>query len=230
MPTNFFSTVNNYGAMLNKLATANFFAGLIAFYFLTTQSPPLSKLAASFSLDVAISGLKIPIGFIILPLVAAIFFRAIKLHDRISSIFKIRQYYDWEYILKPLRDSVESKKEKKVILKNRSKLMSRTFYKYASSRSDNPIIDKHLIEMVLDQLTWYWMMVESSFIAICVFAALLYLEAFEHAFAVLLLGLALIVFSKTLQKSCSKYTKQEIAEILNSHARKKEIREEFDAL
>lgn len=62
MPTNFFKTVNTYGAMLNKLAIANFFVGLISFYFITTQSSTLNDIATRFSQDISISGFKIPLG------------------------------------------------------------------------------------------------------------------------------------------------------------------------
>ncbi|RTE66125.1 hypothetical protein EH243_08370 [Amphritea opalescens] len=230
MPTNFFKTVNTYGAMLNKLATANFFVWLIVFYFITTQSISLNEIASRFTLDVSISGFKIPVGFLVPPLVLAVLFRIIKLHDRISDIFGLRAFYDWEYVLKPIKDAVESNLDKKTVMSNRGRLMSKVFYKYASSRDDNPIVDKHLIEMVLDQLTWYWMIIESSFIVFCVFCILLYLEAFEHALVVFYFGLGLVVFSKVLQGSCSKYTIQEVEVILDSAPRKREIKEQFDAL
>lgn len=230
MPTNFFKTVNTYGAMLNKLATANFFVGLIAFYFITTQSISLNEIASRFILDVSISGLKIPIGFLVPPLGLAILFRIIKLHDRISDTFRLRAFYDWKYVLKPIKDAVKSDLDKKTVMSNRGRLMSRVFYKYASSRDDNSVVDKHLIEMVLDQLTWYWMIIESSFIVFCVFCILLYLEAFEYALVVFYFGLGLIVFSKLLQGSCSKYTAQEVEAILNSAPRKREIKEQFDEL
>lgn len=108
--------------------------------------------------------------------------------------------------------------------------LPKVFYRYASSRDDNPVVDKHLIEMVLDQLTWYWMIIETSFIVLSAFVILLYLEAFEHALFVFYLGLGLVVFSKVLQGSCSKYTSQEVEVILDSAPRKREIKEQFDAL
>lgn len=230
MPTNFFKTVDSYGAMLNKLATANFFVGLIAFYFITTQSSILNEIATRFSLDISISGFKIPVGFLVPPLGLAVLFRIVKLHDRISDVFRLREFYDWEYVLKPIRDAVESDLDKKTVLSNRGHLMSKVFYRYASSRDENPVVDKHLIEMVLDQLTWYWMIIESSFIVFCVFGILLYLGAFEHALVVFYLGLGFVVFSKVLQGSCSKYTIQEVEVILDSAPRKREIKEQFDAL
>lgn len=230
MPINFFKTVSTYGAMLNKLATANFFVGLVAFYFVTTQSSVLNDLAARFSLDISISGFKIPVGYLVPPLVVALFFRIIKLHDRISDLFRIRAYYDWEYVLKPLKNAVGSDLDKKSVLSNRGRLMSKAFYKYTSSRSDDPVVDRHLIEMVLDQLTWYWMIIESSFIAFCIFVVLVCSEAFEHALVVFYLGLGLIVFSKILQIKCSEYTKREVEMILDSAPRKREIKEQFDEL
>lgn len=125
MPTNFFKTVNTYGAMLNKLAIANFFVGLISFYFITTQSSTLNDIATRFSQDISISGFKIPLGFLVPPVGLAIFFRIIKLHDRISDVFRLREFYDWEYVLKPIMDAVESNLDKKTVMLNRGRLMSK---------------------------------------------------------------------------------------------------------
>jgi len=227
---NFFKTVDTYGAMLNKLATGNFFIGLLAFYFLTTQSFALRTLAADFTLEIAIAGLKLPAGYIVPPLTMALLFRIIKLHDRVSDIFRLREFYDWTYVLKPVRDKVNSDLDKVKVLKNRGLLMSKCLYRYASSRDPSPVVDKHLIEMVLDQLTWYWFVIESSCITFIVFTILIYLQAFEYALIVFYLGLVLILFSKILQLSCSKYTKQEVNVILESATRRREIKEQFDAI
>lgn len=216
--------------MLNKLAIANFFIGMLAFYFLTTQSNEIQELADRFSLDIPIFGLKVPIGYIAPPFIMAIIFRIVKLHDRISDVFRIREFYDYEYVLNPMRNAVKSDVDKKTILSNRNRLMSRIFYSYVSSRDENPLVDKHLIEMVLDQLTWYWMIIESSFITICIFILLIYFNKFEHALTIVYLSLGLIVFAKVLQKSCSKYTIREVDIILNSAPRKREIRKQFDEL
>jgi hypothetical protein len=230
MPLNFFKTVDTYGAMLNKLATANIFVGLLAFYFLSSQCPELKSLADGFTLDISIAGIKLPAGYIVPPIGMAIFFRVIKLHDRISDIFKIRSYYDWTYVLEPMKQGVQSDAPKDNIMTNRGSLMSKVFYRYASSRDANSIVDKHLIEMVLDQLTWYWMIIETSFITFIVFIALMYTQSFEHALVLFYLGLGLIIFAKILQSSCSKYTAQEVNIILDTAPRKREIKEQFDAI
>lgn len=230
MPLNFFKTVDTYGAMLNKLATANLFVGLLAFYFLSSQCPELKSWADGFTLDISIAGLKLPAGYLLPPLGMAIFFRVIKLHDRISDIFKIRSYYDWTYVLEPMKKSVESDASKDNVMTNRGLLMTKVFYRYADSRDANPIVDRHLIEMVLDQLTWYWMIIETSFIIFIVFTSLIYTQSFEHALVVFYVGLGLIIFSKVLQSSCSKYTAQEVNIILDSAPRKREIKEQFDAI
>jgi hypothetical protein len=227
---NFFKTVDSYGAMLNKLATSNFFICLFAFYFLANQSFELKVLAADFTLEIAIAGLKLPAGYIVPPLAMALFFRVIKLHDRVSDIFRLRVFYDWTYILKPIRNKVNSDLEKDKVLKNRGFLMSKCLYRYASSKDPNPVVDKHLIEMVLDQLTWYWMVIESSCIIFMVFIILVYLQAFEHALIIFYLGLSFIFFAKILQLSCSKYTTKEVNLILESAPRRREIKEQFDAI
>ena len=230
MLTNFFKTVDSYGAMLNKLAISNFFVCLIAFYFLTSQSPALQRFVNDLPLQISISGLKLNIAYIIPPLLLAIIFRAIKLHDKISTVFQIRAYYDWNYILKPMIKSVEVEIQKEVAISHRRTLMSNVFYKYVSSKHPEPVVDKHIIEMVLDQLTWYWMMIENAFITFIMCIILVWLGALEHLLPLFYLALGLVIFSKYLQLAAAKYTAQEVETILASHRRKQEIKEQFNAV
>lgn len=230
MPLNFFKTVNSYGAMLNKLATANFFVALIVFYFITSQSPHVSDVIDEYTFEISLSGIKIPLGYFLPPLLVALFFRIVKMHDKISDLFRIRSYYDWKYVLEPMKSKVDSSVSKKVVLENRSSLMPKVFYKYASSRDENSIVDKHLIEMVLDQLTWYWMVIETSFLVLSTTLILLIIGDFEHVLVTFYFGLGLIIFAKILQDSCSKYTKREVEMILDTAPRRKEIKGHFDEL
>ncbi|MBA6390007.1 hypothetical protein H4J38_04335 [Colwellia sp. BRX10-3] len=230
MPLNTFKTIDNYGAMLNKLASINFIVLLILLHFISTQSEVVQKFLDGYSWEVTVVSLKIPIGYFLPCFVAALFGRIIKLHDRISDLFRIRPWYDWIYILEPMLKEVGSKQSKKVILNNRGSIMLKVFYKYASSKDPNSVVDKHLIELVMDQLSWYWIVLESSLSIFIATIILLYLKCFDHVHVVFYIGLGLIVFAKTIQNGCSKYTKREVSKILEYPPRRKEIKDEFDAI
>ena len=230
MPLTVFKTIDNYSAMLNKLATINFFVLVLLLYFLSEQSQDLKQILNKYSWEVSVLSFKIPFGYFLPCFGIALLGRIIKLHDRISDTFRIRQWYDWTFILKPMMDAVEAKTPKKIVLKKRGSIMSKVFYKYASSRDPNSIVDRHLIEMVMDQLSWYWILLETIFYIFITTIILFYLGSHDQIATLTYIGLALIIFAKTVQLGSSKYTKQEVSMILESASRKREIKEEFDAL
>ena len=85
-------------------------------------------------------------------------------HDRISDVLGIRRGFDRKSILVPLSQrvgSVVNKNKKAKIGKCRNELMRAVFYKYASSASDNPLVDKHDIEHALNAWSWFWVCVEA---------------------------------------------------------------------
>jgi len=230
MPLTIFKTIDNYGAMLNKLATINFFVLVLLLYFLSEQSQELKQTIENYSWEVPVLSFNIPFGYFLPCLVLAIFGRIIKLHDKISDIFRIRRWYDWTFILKPMMEATSAEVSKKIVIKNRGSIMFKVFYKYASSRDPHSIVDRHLIEMVMDQLSWYWILLETILYVFASVIVLFYLESFDQMLTLIYIGLALVVFAKIVQLSCAKYTKQEVSIIIEAASRKREIKEEFDAL
>jgi hypothetical protein len=83
-------------------------------------------------------------------------------HDLISDVFGIRRRFDRKTILIPLAKRVGSaitKDKEAKIAQRRDELMHSVFYKYASSRANNPLVDKHDIEHALNQCgvgSGYW--------------------------------------------------------------------------
>src|SRR6516164_4527474 len=89
---------------------------------------------------------------------------AAQLHDRVSDLFKIRHRFDLGSILFPLALLVGTKfsaMQLNAVDANRNTLMHKVFYKYASSRADKPLVDKHDIEHALAAWSWFWILVES---------------------------------------------------------------------
>lgn len=223
-----FKTVSSYGAMLNKLAVANFcllvFLWILA---LDTQSEFLSFFDSKVG-EVEIFGLKLKFGVLVPPLLVALIFRGIKLHDTISDLLKIREKYDVDNILSKFRERTGVNVSITKIKENRKKLMGRTFYKYASSTASETVIDKHLIEMVLDQLSWYWMCVESIFTISCFLLFFLFSAEWQVLMWLLIADVVLVVMAKVFKNKAKSYTAREVDIILEKESRVRAIREVFD--
>ena len=148
-----FSTVKNYEDTLYRLAYLCFFQVLII-SFLLRQDPNVDSFFSN--IETHILGelweeyIKIPnqLG-VIASLALAVLTRVFHFHNLLAKFFKIRRKFDYEYIVKPLAENsgVSLTPEKKLkLLENRNDVMREIFYKYASSRSDAPLVDKHDIE------------------------------------------------------------------------------------
>jgi len=161
----------NYTQVRRKLAFFLFFELWLATFFLrglppiealfsaVEQAGPMEAIA---SLLPAVAKLNLT-GLILAIFVTTICY-AITLHDRISDLLEIRKKFDYQHILLPLAKLVNvrlSAAQKIRIQENQDSLMRQVFYKFASSRAKNPIVDKHDIERALEAWSWFWIMVEA---------------------------------------------------------------------
>lgn len=106
-----------------------------------------------------------PSGLIIALFVGLITYIA-HFHDRISDVLKIRARFEIKHIFVPLAELVGhplSKSEIDVISREQNRFMRRVFYKYTSSMSDKPLVDKHDIVQALDAWSWFWVGLEGVF-------------------------------------------------------------------
>jgi hypothetical protein len=81
-------------------------------------------------------------------------------------LFWIRRRFDRNNILLPLvamSGARLSPAQITSLVAHRSETMREVFYKYASSRQEAPIVDKHDIERALDSWSWYWVLIEALF-------------------------------------------------------------------
>jgi hypothetical protein len=91
------------------------------------------------------------------------------LHDRLSDLFGIRRRFDRNNILLPLVTMSGARLTPSQItslVTHRTETMREVFYRYASSRQETPVVDKHDIERALDAWNWYWIFVEGLFFLI----------------------------------------------------------------
>ena len=162
----FLSTPKNYDHILKKLASFAFYET----YLITLA------LRANPRFDALFAGVESwgPIGKVtsiiphhevlnlfglVVAFAVAILTHTFQFHDRVSDVLGIRRRFDLKYILVPLArlvGSVITKHEEVKIDEHRDQLMRAVFYRNASSRADNPLVDKHDIEHALNAWSWFW--------------------------------------------------------------------------
>lgn len=229
----FFETVDDYAKMLNKIALSTFLILYLCIYQLVYNISTFYNLLQKYLIEISAWGFKIPIAIFLPALIVAFFSRAVKLHDKISDIFKIREKYDLFEILYPLaimntnQLSLDVYKEIKL---KRKDLMNKCFYKYASSKNPNPAIDKHLITMAIDQWSWYWMLVEAIFFLFITAIVFLFAGNQNLTITFLIISIILSIMCLPLLKLCKQYTAQEVAAIQALEKSQTEIEGIFNAL
>lgn len=233
------TTVKNYAEMLNKISIYTFFASVIAITLLRSQSSAFDswfnlvsqELLPQGADELTIGGVSIVGGTGLAALIIAFIFRALKFHDRLSDVFRIRQRFDVDSILLPMAlasGTTLSVEKIEKVLNERKTLMPKVFYKYASST--DPQIDKHLITMALDQWSWYWVLAEISAIAVATSLLLSLFGSMNAAFWTLFSVLIFLCLMWGIKIYCARYALREVNEILSDEKRLAEVAEVFDAL
>ncbi|HVO56322.1 MAG TPA: hypothetical protein VMT51_01365 [Dongiaceae bacterium] len=167
----FLSTPKDYAQVLKKLASFAFYETYLITLLLRANPRfdtffagieswgPIGKVAGIVPHHEVLNLFGVVIAFAV-----AVLTHMFQFHDRISDIFGIRRRFDCKSILIPLSQRVGSvvTEDKEVkIGKHRDELMRTVFYKYASSRADMPLVDKHDIEHALNAWSWFWAFVEA---------------------------------------------------------------------
>lgn len=234
MSSNPFGAVSDYPSMLNKIALYTLGVSILAMFLLTSQVPAIEAFLGKFAVSIPIGDFSLPLGKVLPAFIFALGSRVIKLHDKLSDLFGIRQRFDIHEILIPLAvgASVEltiPRLEK--IRSHRRHLMGKVFYKYMSSNSnDKAVIDTHSITMAFDQWSWYWILLEANTVATIVASVLLFEGKSLPAALILILVLLIIWALQGVRASCSRYAMKEVNEILSDGTRKRDVAEEFNAL
>lgn len=227
-----FSAPKDYSEMLNKIFVYTFFGSLFFTFLISSSSPTILAILNKSAIKVDVPGIKeVSIAYAIVPLIVALFTRVVKLHDKISDLFKIREAFDIQEILVPLTGGAGIPVTLLTIdkfKKQRDEIMAQVFYKYASSTK--PVIDSHHIIMALDKWSWFWILIELIFVGFVSLIILLVIGAFQKA-----AWTATGIFAGTLlasftQRICASAAHTQIKEILSDPDRKAEIRTFLSAL
>lgn len=180
-----FAVPTNYNEVLKRLAGFLFYDTLIG-TFLLRGIPEidtfLRKIESYGAIGAALSTIpnysKLNLSGLAIALLVAGIGYWLQLHNRISDFFAIRRRFDESAILLPLAVMTGAKlspTQLNSLRANRETVMHLVFYKYASSRADKPLVDKHDIEHALGAWSWYWAFIEAiTVFAICGVIALFF--------------------------------------------------------
>lgn len=221
-----FSSPENYSEMVEKISKCSFVVSLLLLYFLSCANQDFASFLSkiSFGIQYEFIGIQLTFAGVILPLIIGIVEHIFKLHDKISSILKIRKKYDKKVIISSFLKQLDFEKEiSKLNDDNVSKLMSSCFYKYASST--NPVIDKHNILLALNEWCWFWIILDTEVLLLltgCLFIICQF--SWLNLLYVFLSATFLSVLNCLIIKQCTVYTRAEIKDILHSEERKDDIK------
>lgn len=236
----FFSTPTNYAEVLQKLAGAVFYETYVITLFLRDipqvgalfrSVETYGSLGAVISAIPEASALNVS-GFAIAGIIALLS-HILQLHDRISDFLGIRRRFDRNRILVPLAKLVGvnlAKRQLDEIIAKRETLMRDLFYRYASSRADNPVVDRHDIEHALAAWSWLWVFVEGIplFTAAGIAAHLLHSHKLGVRF--LIVACVLLLLAVIQQFRLAGYARAEIEAIASDPTAADRIRTAFNAL
>jgi len=236
----FLSTPKNYGQVLKRLASFAFYE----IYFLTLVLRSIPQFDAIFAgietwgpigkvLGLIPDYTSLNISGLVIGFTVAILTHMFQFHDRISDLLGIRRRFDRKNILIPMAHrvgmTVTHAKEIK-IAEHRDELMHAVFYRYASSRDETPLVDKHDIEHALSTWSWFWVFVEGVvyWLVAAVIAWSLRGAHLGWMLAITAAVFAIIAFLQHLRLPA--YVRPQIDAILRDPTATVEVRQVFHAL
>ena len=229
-------TVSNYPEMLRKLSTATFFVTIGCLVILRTVEPidGALKHLDVFTPAIPIFGsVKIPFGTFLIAFVVAAVSESIRLHNKISDVFRIRSEFDLRWILIPMAllsaVVLTSAQFEKLRIEKR-RLVNEVFYAYASSTAGRQVIDPHLITQALTTWSWYWLCAEAIVIIIPTAAILAFWSQFQWVSGLLTTVLVLMLVMRVFRADCSMYAEAQVREILSDNGRRQRVVAIFNAL
>ena len=229
-----FKRTTDYSSMLNRIALANFLISLLACTFLRKEIPGFDRILSKLPETGEVMHIKVSLGTILVAGFVAVFCRAIKFHDRISDLFRIRKNFDIAEILIPMAEQTIGKPLSDEFIarlyQQREGLMSKVFYRYASSSKDKAVIDPHLIETALDQWSWFWCLSEAIAVLLVSGIALLAYGEITPAFVLIAIVACCAMLMIWMRAQCGKNAGSEVAAILDDPERKMKVTEAFRAV
>ena len=225
-----FESIDNYGKMIEKISKTVFMFSLLLLYCISCVNNEFKDFmeTISFGATYEIFGVELNLALFYLPIIMGVLEHVFKIHDKVSDLLKIRKTYDKYVIIngliKKTNSNVSIKKCKGKLI---SKLMSKTFYQFASST--DPKIDSHYVTMALNEWCWFWIMLDTGLLLIALGVLFLVLNwSWTHFWSVIL-GFLLFGFMLFLiMLQTINYTNNEISAILSDEERREIIKKEIE--
>lgn len=232
MDLNPFKAVSNYSEMLDKISLFNFFGGIILFYIMVLKIPEVGQLSTIYNFDLEVAGNKFSLMNIAIPFLIAMISRILKLHDKISDIFGIRKRYDRNNIIIPIAQSVniETLGKIEILDLKREEILENIFYPYTSTDPNKCKINHHHVLMAMDQLTWYWIIIEYTFlISIAIITSVVFWNL-RFLLTLSIVWVLLFIFSFIILKIVKRYTSLEVKQITEKKEFSKNIKHYLNEL
>lgn len=216
----FFDRPDDYSKMLNRMA---FITGILVFISSAFLTQALSEIGMTLpspkalaNQEISVFGFKGSFWALAPAVLLAWIFRRVRIHDRVSDIFGIREAFDTHVILSRLAGEVGipvDLKALRIFRQNRQDLMYKVFYPYVDAYS--PKISKHHVAEALDAWFGYWIAIEAA--VVIIFFGIIFLILKSFLFSALFLMIALICILITLRyfKTCAPLAEQEITAMVN---------------
>ncbi len=227
-----FKAIKNYSEMLVKIAAYTFFVTLFLVIIIRTNHEGINDFLIKLEPDfkVKLFDVEQSVMTLIIPFILAFLSNSLKLHDKISTLFKIRYNFDSKYILVVICEKLNITYDINKLKNNRKKLMRQVFYKYTSSREEDETISRHSIELAMNQWTSFWIVEEAIFFTVITIIILMFNGEW---FIVLLLTLMVcigVILMRSFYKMCTRYAEDQIMEILENTTWKREIMEKINEI
>lgn len=222
----------DYSDMLQRIFYMTVASGFFCTILLAKASPTFQELINSISTQADIGPIKnIKVLYVLIPFIIGAISRILKLHDRISDVFKIRLRFDTRFILFPLAQDAKielTEDLKKKIKQNRVAVMYKVFYEYAGFKS--PVIDEQLVRTAADNWGWFWVFVESSIIFFVTAVLLVFLNKWYYVLFCICIILGEMIFMIFQWSACKRCARRQIDAILSDCNRKDKIAAHFQSL
>jgi hypothetical protein len=235
MALNPLAPITDYQSTLNRIFWFTSAAALGAVWLLRAHLPAVDLALSRFDFEPQSGvGKILPIagGYLIPAVAVGLLSRIFRIHSQLGHWLGIRERFDIDVILAELGRRVDVDVEvvsEEEWLIHRHDLMRKAFYQFASSRS--PQIDEHLIHQALDLWSWFWIVLEASFLFVVTGLALVAAQVHETGL-ITFAGAVLVamVGLPAIRQQCRRYAIAQVRAILVDPVREAIVRQAFAVL
>ena len=223
---------DSYSDILERVFATTLASGVVCTILLAHASSDFREFLNSMSTTADLGPIKgIKALYVGIPLAVAVASRAIRLHDRISDILRIRLVFDTRHILFPMAELAGltvTKSLKERLVAERRPAMYAVFYPYASFA--NAVIDRQLVRTAADNWGWFWVAIEAMFMGVVTLIILVMLNQWSHVAWVGLTVALLLAFIVFQWSVCRSGAAHQVEAILADPIRKQAIAASFSRI